>query len=82
MQAAHLAHGEERLLLGGAGRQRGGKLADAEERYLRELAGTELPESLLLRRVFKAPIESLDLRDFVHHPVEDRRLGQIDIFSG
>ncbi len=59
---ADLADGEEGLLLGGAGRQRGGKLAHAEQGHLRELARAEALESALLRRVLEVPVKRLDLR--------------------
>ena len=32
--------------------------------------------------ILEAPVKRLHLRDVVHHPVQDRQLRQIDIFSG
>ena len=78
---ADLADGEEGLVLGGAGRQRGRELAHPKQRHLGKLARAKPLELPLLLRVLEMPVKRPHLRDVVRHPVENRDLRQIDVFG-
>ena len=78
---ANLPNGEKSFVLGGTGRQRRRKLSHAKQRNLGELSRAEMFEFGLGRGVFEAPIKRLDLRDVVHHSLQNRQLWQINIFS-
>ena len=76
---ADIAYGEKDFVLGGTGRQRGRKLAYAEQRYLGKLPGFKTFKCSLFRSILKAPIERLDVLDFRHDAVEKRDLRQINV---